>query len=128
MSSAILVVTPKNSHARHATTIDARIILLQGSRCDRVERAGSGPAAASAGAPVSGVYLSPRRWVGIAATLPVPTLPESAVLLPQPPFGFALVQVVWSILCYPVVVFLSRVVLDLYKPAMGEVDSYGRRL
>lgn len=50
------------------------------------------------------------------------------VLLPQPPFGFALVQVIWSILCYPVVVFLSRVVLDLYKPATGEVDAYGRRL
>ena len=50
------------------------------------------------------------------------------VLLPQPPFGFAMVQVVWSILCYPLVVFLSRVVLDLYKPAMGEVDAYGRRL
>lgn len=50
------------------------------------------------------------------------------VLLPQPPFGFAMVQVIWSILCYPVVVFLSRAVLDLYKPAMGEVDAYGRRL
>ncbi|TXI05241.1 MAG: rod shape-determining protein MreD [Pseudorhodobacter sp.] len=50
------------------------------------------------------------------------------VLVAQPPFGFAMVQVVWSILCYPVVVFLSRVVLDLYKPAMGEVDAYGRRL
>ena len=50
------------------------------------------------------------------------------VLLPQPPFGFALVQVIWSILCYPVVVFLSRVALDLYKPATGEVDAYGRRL
>lgn len=50
------------------------------------------------------------------------------VLLPQPPFGFAMVQVVWSILCYPLVVFLSRVVLDLYKPGMGEVDAYGRRL
>ncbi len=50
------------------------------------------------------------------------------VLLPQPPFGFAMVQVIWSILCYPLVVFLSRVVLDLYKPGMGEVDAYGRRL
>ena len=50
------------------------------------------------------------------------------VFLPQPPFGFAMVQVAWSILCYPVVVFLSRVTLDLYKPAMGEVDGYGRRL
>jgi len=50
------------------------------------------------------------------------------VLLPQPPFGYAVVQVIWSILCYPLVVFLSRVVLDLYKPATGEVDAYGRRL
>ena len=50
------------------------------------------------------------------------------VLMPQPAFGFAIVQVIWSILCYPIVVFLSRVVLDLYKPAMGEIDAYGRRL
>jgi rod shape-determining protein MreD len=50
------------------------------------------------------------------------------VLLPQPGFGFALAQLVWSVLCYPVVVFLSRVVLDLHKPAMGEVDAYGRRI
>ena len=49
-------------------------------------------------------------------------------LLPQPGFGFALVQVIWSILCYPAVVALSRFVLDLYKPAMGEVDAYGRRM
>lgn len=50
------------------------------------------------------------------------------VLLPQPGFGFALVQVIWSILCYPVVVALSRYLLDLYKPATGEVDAYGRRM
>lgn len=50
------------------------------------------------------------------------------VLLPQPGAGFALAQLVWSVLCYPAVVFLSRVVLDLQKPAMGEVDAYGRRL
>jgi rod shape-determining protein MreD len=52
----------------------------------------------------------------------------AVVFLPQPPFGFALVQVLWSILCYPAVVLASRVALDLRKPAMGEVDSYGRRL
>lgn len=52
----------------------------------------------------------------------------SMVLLPQPGFGFAMVQVIWSILCYPVVVFLSRYVLDLHKPAMGEIDAYGRRM
>jgi rod shape-determining protein MreD len=49
-------------------------------------------------------------------------------LLPQPAFGFAVVQVLWSIVLYPVVVGLSRLVLDLRKPATGEVDSFGRRL
>ena len=49
-------------------------------------------------------------------------------LMPQPGFGFAMVQVIWSILCYPVVVVLSRFVLDLHKPGMGEIDAYGRRM
>lgn len=48
--------------------------------------------------------------------------------LPQPGFGFALVQTLWSILCYPLVVAASRFAFDLRKPAMGEVDAYGRRL
>ena len=50
------------------------------------------------------------------------------VLLPQAGLGFALTQLFWSVLFYPAVVYLSRVVLDLRKPAMGEVDAYGRRL
>ncbi len=49
-------------------------------------------------------------------------------LLPQAPFGYAVVQVLWSALAYPLVVGLSRLVLDLHKPAMGETDDYGRRL
>ncbi len=49
-------------------------------------------------------------------------------LLPQPPFGFAVVQVIWSALAYPLVVGASRLVLDLRKPATGETDDYGRRL
>jgi rod shape-determining protein MreD len=48
--------------------------------------------------------------------------------VPQAPFGFAIVQVLWSIAVYPVVVGLSRLALDLRKPAMGEVDDFGRRL
>lgn len=49
-------------------------------------------------------------------------------LVPQPAFGFAIVQVLWSIALYPLVVAMSRLVLDLRKPAMGEVDDFGRRL
>jgi rod shape-determining protein MreD len=49
-------------------------------------------------------------------------------LLPQPPFGYAAVQVLWSALAYPLIVGASRLVLDLRKPATGETDDYGRRL
>lgn len=48
--------------------------------------------------------------------------------LPQPVFGFAMMQVLWSILCYPLVVGVVRFAFDLRKPATGEVDSHGRRL
>ena len=47
-------------------------------------------------------------------------------LLPQPAFGFALVQILWSVVAYPFVVAVSRYGLDLHKPATGELDSYGR--
>jgi rod shape-determining protein MreD len=52
----------------------------------------------------------------------------AVVLLPQPAFGFALMQTVGTILCYPVVVAFSRIALDVHKPATGEVDAKGRRL
>lgn len=48
--------------------------------------------------------------------------------VPQPVLGFALVQTIWSIMAYPVVVAVSRYGLDLHKPATGELDAYGRRL
>ncbi len=64
----------------------------------------------------------------MSAVMVIYRLIFAMVLLPQPGIGFAFAQLVWSVLCYPAVVFLSRVVLDLQKPAMGEVDAYGRRL
>ena len=48
-------------------------------------------------------------------------------VLPQPPFGFSVVQWMWSAIAYPAVVVVSRLVLDLHKPASGETDEYGRR-
>jgi rod shape-determining protein MreD len=72
------------------------------------------------------------EWLLVAALMVAMLLTYrllfAMLLVPQPPFGFAMIQVIWSILCYPVVVFLSRYVLDLYKPAMGEIDAYGRRM
>ena len=47
-------------------------------------------------------------------------------MLPQPGFGFAMIQMIWSILCYPAVVALSRYGFDLRRPATGQKDAYGR--
>lgn len=49
-------------------------------------------------------------------------------LLPQPPFGFSVMQMVWSIALYPVVVGISRTLLDFSRPTNGETDHNGRRL
>ncbi len=72
------------------------------------------------------------EWAMVAglmvACLMVYRLVFTVSFLPQPGLGFALLQVFWSILCYPVMVGVSRLALDLRKPATGEVDSYGRRM
>lgn len=52
----------------------------------------------------------------------------AVTLLPQAGFGHAMLQVAASILCYPVIVWLSHVTLGVHKPGMGEVDEMGRRL
>jgi len=72
------------------------------------------------------------EWLLIAALMMALLLGYRLVFaiafLPQPGFGFAMVQVLGSILCYPVVVALSHLVLGVHKPGMGEVDQMGRRL
>ncbi|AWB49416.1 rod shape-determining protein MreD [Gemmobacter aquarius] len=72
------------------------------------------------------------EWALVAAVLVAMLLAYRLVFviafLPQPAFGFALLQTLWSILCYPFVVAASRFAFDLRKPATGEVDAYGRRL
>lgn len=52
----------------------------------------------------------------------------AVTFVPQPGFGAMLVQSLWSIAVYPVIVLASQRVLDLQKPAMGEVDKAGKRL
>lgn len=49
-------------------------------------------------------------------------------LMPQPGFGYAMVQVLASIMVYPGVVWLSFITLGVHKPGMGEIDKMGRRL
>jgi rod shape-determining protein MreD len=52
----------------------------------------------------------------------------AGTLIPQPGFGFALVQTLGTVICYPVLVIVSQMVLNVHKPAMGEIDARGRRL
>jgi rod shape-determining protein MreD len=72
------------------------------------------------------------EWVLIAGVMLAMMLGYRLALalafVPQPPFGFVVVQYLWSIAVYPVVVMLSLFILDLRKPAMGEIDDFGRRL
>lgn len=62
-----------------------------------------------------GVFAANRLILGLA-------------FVDQPPFGMGLVQILWSVFAYPLVVAVSRYGLDLHKPAMGEIDERGRRL
>lgn len=64
---------------------------------------------------IFGVFFANRALLGLA-------------FVDQPSFGFSLLQAIWSVLTYPVVVAVSRYGLDLYKPATGQVDAFGRRM
>lgn len=74
----------------------------------------------------------PAEWLLVAGVmvglLLANRLAFAIAFVPQPGFGFSLLQTLWSILCYPLVVAASHVAFDLRKPATGEVDAYGRRL
>lgn len=72
------------------------------------------------------------EWVLIAVVMMVMLMVYRLVFvvtfMEQPGFGFALTQAAATILCYPLVVGLLRVLINLRKPSTGEVDARGRRL
>jgi rod shape-determining protein MreD len=72
------------------------------------------------------------EWLMVATVMAAAMLGYRLVLLlamlPQVSLGQAIIQLVASILCYPLVVGASRLALGVRKPATGEVDAYGRRL
>lgn len=72
------------------------------------------------------------EWLLVSGVMVAMFLANRVILvlafLPQPNLGYALVQMVWSALAYPAVVAFSRYGLDLHKPAMGEIDAYGRKM
>lgn len=74
----------------------------------------------------------PVEWMLVSGLMLGMTLTYQLTLAvtfePQPSFGVTLVQTLWSIVVYPVVVLVSQFALNLRKPAAGEVDKAGKRL
>ena len=72
------------------------------------------------------------EWLMVAAVMAASLLAFRLALmlamLPQVSLGQAMIQLIASILCYPLVVGASRLAFGVRKPATGEVDAYGRRL
>ncbi len=52
----------------------------------------------------------------------------AVAFIDEPPMALVALQLLGSILCYPMVVGLSRLAFGLRKAAPGEVDALGRRL
>jgi len=50
------------------------------------------------------------------------------VMTPQPPLGLTLIQMVMTIVIYPVVVVIAHFILGVSRPAPGQTDSLGHRL
>ncbi|MBI1218430.1 MAG: rod shape-determining protein MreD [Rhodobacteraceae bacterium] len=55
-------------------------------------------------------------------------LAYAVAFLDEPQLSLVALQLLGSILCYPVVVGLSRALFGLRKAATGEVDALGRRM
>lgn len=71
------------------------------------------------------------EWGLVGIVLAAMTFGEAIVLLlffvDQPPFGLTLVQLVFTILAYPLVVAVSAFGFGLRKAAPGAVDELGHR-
>ena len=72
------------------------------------------------------------EWFTVAMVIGAVTLGNrlvlAAVVTPQAPLGLTLIQMVLTILAYPVVVALAHVVFGVSRPAPGEVNALGQRL
>jgi len=49
------------------------------------------------------------------------------VFAEQAPLGLTLLQLIATILCYPLVILTARFAFGITRPALGEVDTYGHR-
>ncbi len=72
------------------------------------------------------------EWLTVALALTVISLAYRLVLgvlfTPQAPLALTIIQLVMTLVAYPVVVLVSQVILGVRKSAPGEVDNLGHRL
>lgn len=72
------------------------------------------------------------EWLMVAGVMAGVVLGQRLVLaltmLDQASLAQTIIQLVATILCYPLVVLLSWMAFGVRKPAAGEIDAYGRRL
>lgn len=72
------------------------------------------------------------EWLAASAGIIAVTLANRIVLAvlatPQAPFGLSLMQMVMTMLAWPVVAVVARLLLGITRPAPGEVDALGKRI
>ncbi len=72
------------------------------------------------------------EWGSIALGIVAITLAYRAILFvaftPAPPLGLTLIQMVITILSYPVVAILAHYLFGVSRPTPGAIDSLGHRL
>ncbi|MDU8928850.1 rod shape-determining protein MreD [Alisedimentitalea sp. MJ-SS2] len=71
------------------------------------------------------------EWLTVAAAITgvilVYRLILAMLLVPLPALGLQLMQLLMTVLCYPLVVLVTRFVFGLRAPGLGEVNALGQR-
>lgn len=72
------------------------------------------------------------EWLSVAATLIVIWIANRFILAisvaPQAPFGLSLIELITTIVAYPLVMLVSLYGFGLRKSSLGEVNALGQRL
>lgn len=66
--------------------------------------------------------------LGIVAITLINRAALTVVMMQQAPLGLTLIQMVMTIIFYPLVVAIAHYIFGVSRPALGQVDSRGHRL
>ena len=74
----------------------------------------------------------PVEWLTVATTLVVMTLGYRLILalllVDQPALGLSLIQLLMTLIAYPIVVLITQSVFGVRKLAPGDIDAMGNRI